>query len=143
MCTNCAARHLWSSRFYVSQLILFLRGASSNRDHAQKEKEYASRVERIYFEWDRALSRNDAAAIAELYAEDTDRVRYVPTDFSGATNEGFGLIDFPSLAEYEAYRARLANHPLHKENAATLEKSGALLSIYRALIQRVEPRPKH
>jgi hypothetical protein len=68
---------------------------------------------------------------------------YIPTDFSGATNEGFGLIDFPSLGEYETYRARLANHPLHKKNAATLEKSGALLSIYRALIQRVDPRLKH
>lgn len=66
---------------------------------------------------------------------------YLPTDFSGATNEGFGLIDFPSLTEYEAYRSRLANHPLHKENVAALERSGALLSIYRALIQRVEPRP--
>jgi hypothetical protein len=67
---------------------------------------------------------------------------YVPTDFSGATNEGFGLIDFPSLAEYEAYRATLADHPLHKENVAELVKSGAVFSIYRALIQRVEPRPQ-
>jgi hypothetical protein len=67
---------------------------------------------------------------------------YVPTDFSGSTNEGFGLIDFPSLAEYETYRARLAAHPLHKENAAALAESGAVHSTYRALIQRVEPRAK-
>jgi NIPSNAP len=67
---------------------------------------------------------------------------YVPTNFSGATNEGFGLIDFGSLAEYETYRSRLADHPLHKENVAALEKSGALISIYRALIRRVEPRSK-
>lgn len=65
---------------------------------------------------------------------------YAPTDFAGATNEGFGIIDFSSLAEYEIYRAKLAVHPLHKENVAALEKSGAVLSIYRSLIQRVEPR---
>ena len=67
---------------------------------------------------------------------------YVPSDFSGATNEGFGLIDFSSLAEYEVYRAKLANHPLHKQNVATLKQSGAVLSTYRALIQKVEPRVK-
>lgn len=65
---------------------------------------------------------------------------YAPTDFAGATNEGFGIIDFSSLAEYEVYRAKLATHPLHKENVAALEKSGVVLSIYRSLIQRVEPR---
>jgi len=64
---------------------------------------------------------------------------YVPTDFAGQTNEGFGLIDFTSLAEYEIYRAKLAAHPLHKKNAALLESTGALLSIQRSLIQRVEP----
>ena len=63
---------------------------------------------------------------------------YVPTDFAGPTNEGFGLIDFTSLAEYEIYRAKLAAHPLHKKNAALLESTGALLSIQRSLIQRVE-----
>jgi hypothetical protein len=56
---------------------------------------------------------------------------YAPTDFSGNTDEGFGLIDFPSLAEYEIYRPRLAEHPLHKTNVAALEKSGALRSTYR------------
>ena len=65
---------------------------------------------------------------------------YVPTDFAGPTNEGFGLIDFTSLAEYEIYRAKLAAHPLHKTNAALLESTGALLSIQRSLIQRVESR---
>jgi hypothetical protein len=64
---------------------------------------------------------------------------FLPTDFAGATNEAFGLIDFPSLAEYEVYRARLAAHPLHKQNAAALQSSGALLSLQRSLIQRVEP----
>ena len=63
---------------------------------------------------------------------------YLPTDFAGATNEAFGLIDFTSLAEYEIYRAKLAAHPLHKKNAAILQSSGAVLSIQRSLIQRVE-----
>ena len=64
---------------------------------------------------------------------------FLPTDFAGATNEAFGLIDFTSLAEYEVYRARLAAHPLHKRNAGALQSSGAVLSLQRSLIQRVEP----
>lgn len=63
---------------------------------------------------------------------------FLPTDFAGATNEAFGLIDFPSLAEYEIYRAKLAAHPLHKKNVAVLQSSGVVLSTQRALIQRVE-----
>ena len=63
---------------------------------------------------------------------------FLPTEFAGATNEAFGVIDFPSLAEYEIYRAKLAAHPLHKENVEALERTGALLSIQRSLIQRVE-----
>jgi hypothetical protein len=98
------------------------------------------------------INPNEFSAFEKYVAEEQQAIAesggkvagyYVPTDFSGATNEGFGLIDFPSLAEYEKYRAKLANHPLHKENAVALEKSGALLSIYRALIQKVEPRPKN
>lgn len=64
---------------------------------------------------------------------------FLPTDFAGATSEAVGLIDFPSLAEYEVYRSRLAAHPLHVKNAARLEGTGAVLSIQRSLIQRVEP----
>jgi hypothetical protein len=64
---------------------------------------------------------------------------FLPTDFAGATSEAVGLIDFPSLGAYEQYRAALAAHPRHKENAALLESSGALLSIQRSLIQRIEP----
>jgi hypothetical protein len=63
---------------------------------------------------------------------------FLPTDFAGPTNEAFGLIDFPSLAEYEVYRARLAAHPLHKKNAEALANAGAVLSIQRSLIERVE-----
>ena len=63
---------------------------------------------------------------------------FLPTDFAGATNEVFGVIDFPSLTEYEIYRAKLAAHPLHKQYVEALERTGALLSIQRSLIQRVE-----
>jgi len=63
---------------------------------------------------------------------------FLPTDFAGTTNEAFGLINFPSLAEYEVYRTRLAAHPLHKENADLLANAGASLSTQRSLIQRVK-----
>ena len=33
-------------------------------------RQYASPVERIYYEWDKALSQNNADAILKLYAED-------------------------------------------------------------------------
>jgi hypothetical protein len=32
---------------------------------------------------------------------------FMPIDFAGATSEAIGLIDFPSLAEYEIYGAKL------------------------------------
>jgi hypothetical protein len=67
---------------------------------------------------------------------------FMPTDFAGATNEAIGLIDFPSLAEYEIYRAKLAAHPLHKKYVEVLETTGALLSIHRSLVQRVESSPE-
>ena len=43
------------------------------------------------------------------------------------------------MAEYEAYRAKLAENPRHKENVANVNREGAILSIYRAIIQRIEP----
>jgi hypothetical protein len=67
---------------------------------------------------------------------------FMPTDFAGATNEAIGLIDFPSLAEYEAYRAKLAAHPLHKGYVEKLESTGALISIHRSIVQRVESSPE-
>lgn len=64
---------------------------------------------------------------------------FLATDFAGATNAAYGLIDFASLADYEIYRAKLAEHPLHKKFAGELQRSGALISVERSLIQRVEP----
>lgn len=62
-----------------------------------------------------------------------------PTEFAGATSEAFATIDVGTMAAYEVYRAKLAAHPKHQENARKIEASGAIHSIYRAIIQRVEP----
>jgi hypothetical protein len=64
---------------------------------------------------------------------------YAPTEFAGATSEAFATIDVGTMAEYEQYRAKLAAHPLHERNARKVEASGAIHSVYRAIIQKVEP----
>ncbi|HEY4358441.1 MAG TPA: NIPSNAP family protein [Acidobacteriaceae bacterium] len=64
---------------------------------------------------------------------------YAPTEFAGATSEAFATIDIGTMAEYEVYRAKLAAHPVHQENARKVEASGAIHSIYRAIIKKVEP----
>jgi hypothetical protein len=63
---------------------------------------------------------------------------YAPTDFAGDTAEAFATIDVGTMAEYEIYRAKLAPNAKHQEYAAKLQASGAIRSIYRAIIQRVE-----
>lgn len=63
---------------------------------------------------------------------------FLPTDFAGPTNEAYGLIDFLTLASYEQYRSALAEDPVHKRNAAELERSGAIVAMNRSIIQRVE-----
>jgi hypothetical protein len=64
---------------------------------------------------------------------------YAPTEFAGATSEAFATIDVGTMAEYEIYRGKLADHPKHKENVAKIEASGAIHSIHRAIVKRVEP----
>jgi len=64
---------------------------------------------------------------------------FAPTDFAGDTAEAFATIDVGTMAEYETYRARLAANPKHKEYAAKLQASGVIRSVYRAIIQRIEP----
>jgi len=64
---------------------------------------------------------------------------YAPTEFAGATSEAFATIDVGTMAEYEVYRAKLAAHPIHQENARKIDASGAIHSTYRAIIQKVEP----
>jgi hypothetical protein len=60
---------------------------------------------------------------------------FLPTDFAGATNEALGLIDFATLAGYEAYREALASDPEHKRNVAKLEKTGAIVAMNRSIFQ--------
>ena len=62
-----------------------------------------------------------------------------PNRIAGATSEAFATIDVGTMSEYEKYRAKLAAHPKHKDNAAKIEASGAIRSIYRAIIKKVEP----
>jgi hypothetical protein len=64
---------------------------------------------------------------------------YSPTEFAGATSEAFATIDVGAMAEYEVSREKLAAHPKHQENVRTIEATGAIQSIYRAIIQRIEP----
>ena len=64
---------------------------------------------------------------------------FLPTDFAGSTSEAVGLIEFPSLTEYEQYRSKLAMDPRHIENFTQLESKGAVLSTQRSLMRRAEP----
>jgi hypothetical protein len=63
---------------------------------------------------------------------------FLPTDFAGSTSEALGLIDFSTLADYERYRSTLASDAEHKKNAARLEESGAIVSMQRSFIQRLQ-----
>jgi hypothetical protein len=85
--------------------------------------------------------RTYAEAEFEPITESGGRITgyYAPTEFAGATSEAFATIDVGTLAEYEVYRAKLTAHPKHQDNARKIEASGAIRSIYRAIIQRVEP----
>jgi hypothetical protein len=61
---------------------------------------------------------------------------WLPTDFAGPTNIGYGLIDFPTLASYEQYRKALAEDSLHQRNADELRLSGAIINMERSIIER-------
>jgi hypothetical protein len=80
------------------------------------------------------------AEIAPIAAAGGKAIAYfAPTEFAGDTAEAFAIIDVGTMAEYEIYRAKLAANPSHKEYAAKLQASGAIRSVYRAIIQRIEP----
>ncbi len=50
----------------------------------------------------------------------------------------YGLYNIPSLAEYEAYRARLAADPLGRENYAFAQSEKFLLREDRTFLKRVD-----
>jgi hypothetical protein len=83
----------------------------------------------------RAYAEAEDAPISESGGKITGY--YAPTEFAGATSEAFATIDVGTMAEYEVYRAKLAAHPKHVENVGKVEATGAIHSIYRAIIQKV------
>jgi hypothetical protein len=62
---------------------------------------------------------------------------FLPTKFAGPTNEALGLIEFTSLAAYEAYRAALAKDPANSEHAARAEATRCILNEDRSFLARV------
>jgi hypothetical protein len=61
---------------------------------------------------------------------------YLPKE--GANNYALALIDFLSLADYEAYRQRLAVDTEAQENFAKGDESGCILVETRSFLRRVE-----
>jgi hypothetical protein len=78
------------------------------------------------------LSRSPRAAAASL-----DIIRR-PTSPAPPAKRSLPSMSAP-WPKYEVYRAKLAAHPKHEENVRTIEASGAIHSIYRAIIEMVEP----
>jgi NIPSNAP len=66
---------------------------------------------------------------------------FLPTEFAGPTNEAYGLISFATLASYEQYRRVLAEDPMHRKNAAALERSGVIVAMKRSIIEQVGDEP--
>lgn len=55
----------------------------------------------------------------------------------GSSTLAYGIYNVPSLAEYEAYRERLANDPLGQENYAFAQSEKFLLREDRTFLRRV------
>ena len=55
----------------------------------------------------------------------------------GANNFALALIDFDSLADYEAYRTRLAEDPDAQRNVADARESRCILVESRSFLRRV------
>lgn len=86
---------------------------------------------REYFETEQSVIEHSGGKVVGYF---------LPTDFAGPTDEAIGLIDIPSMAAYEQYRDKLADHPEHKANVARLQQSGASVAMERWFITRTEPR---
>lgn len=59
---------------------------------------------------------------------------YLPKE--GANNVAIALIDFDTLADYEAYRARLAADPEAQENVAFARRTRCILVESRSFLQK-------
>lgn len=60
---------------------------------------------------------------------------YAPHE--GSTTRAYGIYNIPSLTAYEAYRARLADDPLGRENYAFAQKEKFLLREDRTFLKLV------
>lgn len=56
----------------------------------------------------------------------------------GSATTAYGIYDIASLAEYEAYRARLRDHPTARENFAFAQKERFIRREDRLFLQRVD-----
>jgi NIPSNAP len=61
---------------------------------------------------------------------------YLPTKIAGPTNSALGLIDFPNLAAYEQYRAKLLADADAVECLRRAEAAGCILNEDRAFLRR-------
>ena len=64
---------------------------------------------------------------------------YLPTKFAGPTNIALAMIEFESLAAYEAYRARIAADPESAENVRRAEETGCVMVEDRSVLRRYPP----
>lgn len=55
----------------------------------------------------------------------------------GSSTLAYGIYNIPSLSDYEAYRARLAEDPLGRENYAFAQKEKLLLKEERTFVKLV------
>ena len=61
---------------------------------------------------------------------------FLPTKIAGPTNFALALLNFPSLAAYEKYRAALMRDPEAKANVDFAEKSGCILVEDRLILHQ-------
>ncbi|WMT91844.1 NIPSNAP family protein [Pelagibacterium sp. H642] len=81
-----------------------------------------------------AYARNWGQAIPRCGAELTGY--FAPHE--GSATLAYGIYDIESLAAYEAYRARLAQDPLGRENYAFAMREGFIRREDRTFLRRVD-----
>ncbi len=62
---------------------------------------------------------------------------YLPTKIAGPTNTALGFIDFPDLATYERYRAKLAADHDATQSLRRAEAAGCILNEDRSFVRRL------
>lgn len=62
---------------------------------------------------------------------------YLPTKIAGATNIGYALMNFPSLAAYTRYREALMKDEQALANLADADQSGCILIEERTILRQV------